>query len=193
VSNKGSFNTTLIPLYLLIPEFKIIFQNFNHTPIASFTTNVNELINANEDNLLETIPFPVTEKVSVELRNKTKLKWKYSFVEYLRHGVQIGLSFVIDYTASNGDQTQKTSLHYTANGNVSDYESTIVSCGSVVSCYDYEKKFPVFGFGGKPRTMIGDIMCFHLNEKGDPKIHTIEEVKNMYSTKTPQIELWGTN
>ena len=44
-----------------------IFQNFNHIPIASFTTNVNELINANEDNLLQTIPFPVTVKVSAEL------------------------------------------------------------------------------------------------------------------------------
>ena len=62
-----------------------------------------------------------------------------------------------------------------------------------MSCYDYDQKFPVFGFGGKPRTMIGDVMCFNLNEKEDPEIHTIEGVKNIYRTKTPQIELWGTN
>ena len=84
MSNIAQFNTTLIPLYLLTPEFKIIFQNFSHTPIACFTTSVNELINANDDNLVETIPFPVTEDVSVELRNKTKLKRKYSFVDYLK-------------------------------------------------------------------------------------------------------------
>ena len=98
VSNKGTFNTTFIPLYLLTPEFKIIFYNVKHTPIASFTTSVNELINANEDNLLETIPFPITEKVSVELTNKTKLKRKDLFVEYLRHNVQIGLAFAINYS-----------------------------------------------------------------------------------------------
>ena len=193
VSNTAKFNTTLIPLYLLTPDFQIIFQNFSHTPIASFTTSVNELINANDDNLVETIPFPVTEEISVELRNKTKLKRKYSFVEYLRNGVQIGLSIAIDYTGSNGTPSQSTSLHYTANGNVNDYESAIVSCGSVVSYYDYDQKFPVFGFGGNPKKMVGNKMCFHLNEEEDPEIHTIEEVRNIYRTKTPTISLsWPT-
>ena len=82
MSDTAEFKTTLIPSYLLTPQFKIIFQNFSHTPIASFTTSVNELINANDDNLIETIPFPVTEDLSVELTNKTKIKRKYSFVDY---------------------------------------------------------------------------------------------------------------
>lgn len=191
VSNNGKFNTTLIPLYLLTPDFRIIFQNFNHTPISSFTTSANELINANDDNLLVTIPFPVTEDLSVELTNKTKLKQKYSFVDYLKHGVQIGLAIAIDYTGSNGNQVNKTSLHYTSNGNVSDYEAAIVSCGNIVAYYDYDQKFPVYGFGGRPKKLVGGVMCFNLNEEEDPEIYTIEEVKNIYRTKTPTIELWG--
>ena len=92
-------------------------------------------------------------------------------MDYLKYGVQLELFFAIDYTGSNGDCDNPISLHYTVNGNVSDYKSAIVSCGSVVSCYDYDQKFPVFGFGGKPWIMMGNIMCFNLNAKEDPEIN----------------------
>ena len=173
----------------MTPDFQIIVQNFNHTPIASFTTRVNELINANDDNLVETIPFPVNENISVELTNKTKLKRKYSFVDYLRHGVQIGLSFAIDYSSSNGDPNDKDSLHYTKGDHVNDYESAIISCGNIVSYYAHDKKYPVFGFGGNPEVVVGDKMCFNLNEMEDPEVHTIEKVRNVYRSKTPAITL----
>ena len=113
-------------------------------------------------------------------------------MEY-QYDIQIGLSFAIDYSRSNGDQKENTSLHYTANSHVSDYESAIVSCGNIVSHYDYDQRFPVFCFGGKIKKMVGNKKCFNLNGQENPEIHTIEEVKNIYRTKTPQIELWGTN
>ena len=68
-------------------------------------------------------------------------------------------------------------------------ELAIVSCGNIISYYDYDQKFPVFCFGGNPMTMVGNKLCFNLNEQENPEISTIEEVRNIYRSKTPYIDL----
>ena len=41
-------------------------------------------------------------------------------MDYLKYGVQLELSFAIDYTDSNGDCDKPISLHYMGSGHVSD-------------------------------------------------------------------------
>jgi len=62
------------------------------------------------------------------------------------------LSFAIDFTGSNGDQTQKNSLHYINpdQTTLNHYEQALSIVGSIVEAYDPEKKFPAVGFGGIP-------------------------------------------
>jgi hypothetical protein len=59
----------------------------------------------------------------------------------------MSLTVAIDYTGSNGDYDWDQSLHWL--GPQNQYEAAIRSVGQVVECYDHDKKFPVFGFGGK--------------------------------------------
>ena len=45
--------------------------------------------------------------------NRCEMKTVPSFSEYLKHGFKISLVGAIDFTYSNGNPTNPTSLHYT--------------------------------------------------------------------------------
>lgn len=71
--------------------------------------------------------------------------------EYLKSGWQLSLSIAIDFTGSNGDPSEPGSLHYLDGYN--QYESAIISIGSILETYDDNRSFPVWGFGGIPKFM----------------------------------------
>ena len=61
------------------------------------------------------------------------------------------MNVAIDYTGSNGLYTQPGSLHYMGPNN--QYEAAITHIGGILENYDYDKSFPVYGFGGVPLHM----------------------------------------
>ena len=70
---------------------------------------------------------------------------------YLKDGWNIQVTMAIDYTASNRPWNQPDSLHYISGTN--QYLEAISQVGSILECYDSDKKIPVFGFGGIPLYM----------------------------------------
>ena len=86
------------------------------------------------------------------------------FIDYLRGGWQISFVVAIDYTASNGDSSSSSSLHYRGSGE-NQYEKAIKKVGNIIEPYDLDKSFPVFGFGGIPKHMGEKNVshCFPLN------------------------------
>ena len=58
----------------------------------------------------------------------------------------------IDYTNSNKPQIQPDSLHYIG-GATNQYQTAIQTIGGILECYDSDKNFAVFGFGGVPYFM----------------------------------------
>ena len=66
----------------------------------------------------------------------------------------------IDYTASNGTATDPDSLHFMGPSN--QYEATINTVCKALEHYDYDKLFPVFGFGGVPPGATKVSHCFNL-------------------------------
>ena len=80
----------------------------------------------------------------------------------------------IDYTASNKDQIHPDSLHYIGGSGINKYQKAIQTIGGILECYDTDKKFAVYGFGGVPYYMqVSDhpSFCFPLNgNESDPEI-----------------------
>jgi hypothetical protein len=76
---------------------------------------------------------------------------KPTFMDYLRGGLQLNLSVAIDFTGSNGVPSAPTSLHYMNPYQPNQYQKAIMSVGSILLNYDYDKMIPAFGFGAKPR------------------------------------------
>ena len=115
-----------------------------------------------------------------------------SFLDYLRGGWAISMVCAIDYTASNGNPSSPTSLHYLGPDN--QYERAIYMVGGILEPYDLDKSFPVFGFGGIPRHMGINAVnhCFPLNgNPQSPEIFGIEQIVMQYRATLPNIGLGG--
>jgi hypothetical protein len=113
------------------------------------------------------------------------------FVDYIEAGLQISVLCGIDFTGSNGDPTQKGSLHYLYGLEPNNYELAIRSCCSILSYYDYDQLFPVFGFGAelKGNSMVQH--CFNSNLTDDPNCVGIEGIINAYKHALKNVTLSG--
>ena len=139
----------------------------------------------------------VNKEHDVDLKEKIKAIIKidaiknYSFIDYLRGGMQINLTVAIDFTGSNGPPDQKNSLHYIG-AERTQYEIAIEACGNIVGYYDYDQKFPAFGFGAKFYGNPEVSNCFPLNgNPSDPEIQGIDGILEAYRETLNNVELWG--
>jgi Copine len=78
-----------------------------------------------------------------------------TFADYVSGGCQLRATVAIDFTASNGNPREESSLHYFSlkkqgsSENMNDYEKAITSICTVLADFDTDQKFPVLGFGAK--------------------------------------------
>ena len=104
----------------------------------------------------------------------------------------MSLSVSIDFTASNGQITDKRSLHHLGGNN--QYEQAITQVGEILEPYDHFKNFPVFGFGGVPKFM-GEketSHCFPLNGNFDePEISGVDGILKHYKHNLPHVHMAG--
>jgi len=90
-------------------------------------------------------------------------KEQFSFLSYIFNGLQLALTIAIDFTLSNGEPTNPSSLHY-YNQSTNQYLNAITTVGRILENYDSDKMFPVFGFGGKIPMLLDKVShCFALN------------------------------
>lgn len=109
-----------------------------------------------------------------------------------KHNLNINLSIAIDFTNSNGDPTEKHSLHYKFGKTPNPYKKAILSIGKIIGEYDSDKKFPVYGFGAKIKPDDYVNQCFNINmNQNDPNIFGITEVIKTYENIFNYIELFG--
>lgn len=117
---------------------------------------------------------------------------EYTFVDYLRGGMQIALSVGIDFTASNGDPKNTSSLHYFNDLVRSPYEIAIKSCGEIVGYYDFDQLFPVYGYGALIDNRGQANHCFPVNFSiNDPNIQGIDNIVLAYRNCIYNVKLHG--
>ena len=113
-----------------------------------------------------------------------------TFLDYLRGGMQMNLMVSIDFTGSNGDPAQPTSLHYMNPVQPNQYVRAIMSVGDILMEYDTDKQVPAFGFGA--RLPDGNVnMCFHLNFEQNPYVPGVQGVLDCYGRALASVRLSG--
>uniref|UniRef100_A0AAY5EL27 C2 domain-containing protein n=1 Tax=Electrophorus electricus TaxID=8005 RepID=A0AAY5EL27_ELEEL len=120
----------------------------SHDFIGEFTTSYRELSRGQSQ-------FNVYESLS----NRTcfqqvtllsfKVESEYTFVDFIRGGTQLNFTVAIDFTASNGNPAQPTSLHYMSPYQMNSYAMALKAVGEIIQDYDSDKLFPAYGFGAK--------------------------------------------
>ena len=114
---------------------------------------------------------------------------KPTFLDYLRSGIQLNLITAVDFTASNGHQTDPHSLHYLSE-RMNQYECCISSVGNVVCPYDSDQMFPVFGFGGKINGQLSH--CFPLTFNfSNPCVQGLNGILQAYRNSLQSVQLSG--
>ncbi len=179
LSNNGTFFPIRIPLTFLSPNFTITFYNMKNIQLMTLNEiTIESIINMNDTKL----PLILGNK-TINVLLHSDYRNKVTFLDYLENNLEIGLGIAIDFTASSDE------LHYVSNGK-SDYEKAIEACGKILAVYDYDQKFPVWGFGA---TKVGyfNENCFPINFKSDPEIYSIKGVIDEYHKCLKRIELCG--
>ncbi|CAM9106956.1 unnamed protein product [Scytosiphon promiscuus] len=134
-----------------------------------------------------------TEGRSLTLRSCT-LTPQPSFFDYIAGGMQIGFTVAIDYTASNGNPSRPGTLHYhDPSGRTSnEYGQAIQSVGGVLEYFDDDRRFPLYGFGGRLGDQSKMSHCFAVNrDEKDPEVEGIEGVLETYRNSLNCIHLSG--
>ena len=118
------------------------------------------------------------------------IKKKMIFEQFIKKG-QINLDIAIDYTKSNKNPSDPSSLHYNNQKVENDYEKAIKSCGDIIANYDSDELFPVYGFGGIPEGNEVVSHCFKINfnKNDDANIHKVDNIIKFYKESLKKVKL----
>ncbi|XP_035168884.1 copine-5-like, partial [Oxyura jamaicensis] len=171
----------------------------SHDFIGEFTTSYRELARGQSQ-------FNVYEVVNPRKKMKKKkylnsgtvtllsfaVESDHTFLDYIRGGTQINFTVAIDFTASNGNPSQSTSLHYLSPYQLNAYTMALKAVGEIIQDYDSDKMFPALGFGAKipPDGRVSHE--FPLNgDAANPSCSGIEGILEAYHRSLRSVQLYG--
>ncbi|CBJ26472.1 Copine [Ectocarpus siliculosus] len=162
----------------------------NHALLGSCKASVNDLKSMAETGLQNLMLDKGRRAITVRSCTVTP---QPNFFGYIAGGMQIGFTVAIDYTASNGDPSRRGSLHYhdpTGRTN-NEYAQAIQSVGGVLEYFDDDRRFPVYGFGGRPKkTSRQASHCFAVNDnEKDAEVEGIAGVLETYRQSLKRVQL----
>ncbi|XP_058938239.1 LOW QUALITY PROTEIN: copine-8 [Kogia breviceps] len=171
----------------------------SHDFIGEFTTSYRELSRGQSQ-------FNIYEVINPKKKGKKKkytnsgtvtllsflVETEVSFLDYIKGGTQINFTVAIDFTASNGNPTQPTSLHYMNPYQLNAYGMALKAVGEIVQDYDSDKMFPALGFGAKlpPDGRISHEFALNGNPR-NPYCDGIEGVMEAYYRCLKSVQLYG--
>jgi len=173
-------------------------SNGSHDLIGEFSTSLNRLeMGSGPDNVYECINPKKQKKKKYKNSGIVNLihfdlKKQYSFLEYLRGGMEMNFVVAIDFTGSNGDPRLPSSLHYIHPNNPNQYSQAIRAVGNIIQDYDTDKMFPTFGFGARlpPQGQVSHNFAVNFNPS-NPNCFGIDGIMNAYLSCIRSVQLYG--
>lgn len=171
----------------------------SHDLIGSFVTNLRKLTSQNlSENDYECIhPKKKAKKKSYKHSGKVsliaaKLEEEYTFLEFVRGGMELNFTVAVDFTASNGNPTQPTSLHYINPYQPNHYARALQAVGEIIQDYDSDKQFPALGFGARipPDGRVSHEFFLNGNPQ-NPYCNGIGAIMQAYQQTLRTVQLYG--
>lgn len=171
----------------------------SHDFIGEFSTSYRELSRGQSQ-------FNVYEVVNPKKKGKKKkylnsgtvtllsflVDIEVTFLDYIKGGTQINFTVAIDFTASNGNPAQPTSLHYMSPYQLNAYAMALKAVGEIIQDYDSDKMFPALGFGAKlpPDGRVSHEFALNGNPQ-NPYCTGIDGVMEAYYQSLKSVQLYG--
>ncbi|KAM7402753.1 hypothetical protein PAMP_017966 [Pampus punctatissimus] len=171
----------------------------SHDFIGEFTTSYRELSRGQSQfNVYEVLNPKKKGKKKKYVNSGTvtllsfKVESEYTFVDFIRGGTQLNFTVAIDFTASNGNPSQPTSLHYMSPYQMNAYAMALKAVGEIIQDYDSDKLFPAYGFGAKlpPDGKISHAFPLNSNTE-NPNCVGIDGVLESYFQSLRSVQLYG--
>jgi hypothetical protein len=100
-----------------------------------------------------------------------------TFADYISGGCELNVGVAIDFTGSNGDPRKPGTLHYLApDGSLNDYQKAISAILGILSKYDSDQMYPVWGFGAKYGGVVRH--CFQCGPTAEA--HGVQGILDAY-------------
>jgi hypothetical protein len=118
---------------------------------------------------------------------------KLSFLDYIYTAkVQLNLITAIDFTGSNGEVYNASSLHHVSDKTRNEYEICIEEVGSRVCPYDSDQQFPVYGFGCQVDGEVNHAFALTLDPE-NPSVTGLQGILDAYhnALRSPFVKLSG--
>lgn len=174
-------------------------SNGNHTLIGKLQTSIEGLEILHKEKTGANLVIPSSRHQNNEKVLKGKLfvdgfieKELHSFLDYISSGFELNFMVAVDFTASNGDPRRSDSLHYIdPSGRLNAYQQAIMEVGEVIQCYDSDKMFPAWGFGGRMHN--GPVShCFNLTgNAGNFEVAGVQGIMDAYRNALHTVSLHG--
>uniref|UniRef100_A0A8C6M559 Copine-2 n=1 Tax=Nothobranchius furzeri TaxID=105023 RepID=A0A8C6M559_NOTFU len=167
-----------------------------HDFIGEFQTTVTKMSEAqNSVEVKHRINVCLNSPGSVQSDGPIRLKTiahDYTFLDYILGGCQLMFTVGIDFTASNGNPREPSSLHYINPLGSNEYLSAILAVGQIIQDYDTDKMFPALGFGAQlpPDWKVSHEFAINFNPT-NPFCYGVEGIAQAYSTCLPHIRFYG--
>ncbi|XP_055045744.1 copine-8 [Misgurnus anguillicaudatus] len=171
----------------------------SHDFIGEFSTSYRELSRGQSQ-------FNVYEVINPKKKGKKKkylnsgtvtllsflVDTEVTFLDYIKGGTQINFTVAIDFTASNGNPAQPTSLHYMSPYQLNAYAMALKAVGEIIQDYDSDKMFPALGFGAKlpPDGRVSHEFALNGNPQ-NPYCNGIDGVMEAYYQSLKSVQLYG--
>ncbi|GJJ74601.1 hypothetical protein EMPS_06959 [Entomortierella parvispora] len=173
-------------------KIEVVSYKSTGTHVILGTTAVFTAAQLSQQRFPHVMPIPPMTGSSVLTVQGFHVTEPPSFLDFLAGGGTIGLTVAIDFTQSNGDPRQPNSLHYRSPHGENDYSRAIRSVGNILQCYDSDKKFPVYGYGGRLGVPPTVRHCFPLNGNPvNPEVYGVDGILQAYWHALTFAELYG--
>ena len=116
-----------------------------------------------------------------------------SFLDYIKGGTQVNFTVAVDFTGSNGNPHDPSSLHYiNPTGAPNQYQTAIQAVGDIIQDYDSDKMFPALGFGARipPNGKVSHEFFLSLDER-NPYCAGLDGVMAAYNNSLHNVQLYG--
>ncbi|XP_062871036.1 copine-9 [Trichomycterus rosablanca] len=171
----------------------------SHDFIGEFTTSYRELSRGQSQfNVYEVLNPKKKGRKKKYINSGTvtllsfRVESEHTFVDFIRGGTQLNFTVAIDFTASNGNPSQPTSLHYMSPYQMNAYAMALKAVGEIVQDYDSDKLFPAYGFGAKIPPDGNVSHTFPLNtDCANANCVGIEGVLEAYYDCLRNVQLYG--
>lgn len=133
-SSKLNNNDNTKPIKI---EYLSHDKSGNHKTLGILYLTIQSIINGQKNYNISSIKNK-NKHVGDLIVNNYKCEEDFDIVDYVRGGLQISTCIAIDFTASNKDPTDVTSLHYY--NSESPYEKAIYGVTNILLNYDFDKQ-----------------------------------------------------